>query len=183
MFSPLTRIPGARLVVTGACAGALLLGPVAGMASADDTSLAKTIAERSQQLGKREKAVATKLKSLQKSPSLSRAKSAQKDAAAIYRTTEAFRDEVRDDDGSSEKGQALRDEMVPALTAMATAAKKLDRQLVSATKKRTVTKAAVTKAVSAKLTLDKAIQKVFVAIEEAFSDDPDAPAPPKDPTA
>ncbi|CAB4930765.1 unannotated protein [freshwater metagenome] len=185
MFSPRNRTPLGRLVVTGACATALLLGPSAGLAAADDASLAKTITERAQQLDKREKALAKTLKSLQRSPSLSRARSAQKDSGAIFRTTEAFRDEIRDDDGSTDKGIQARDAVLPELTSMALAAQKLDKQLVTAVKKRRVSKAVVTRIVSAKLVLDKAIGKVITAIGEAFADDgPVDPAPtPTDPTA
>lgn len=184
MPSPQNRTPVARLLVAGACTGALLLGPAAGIAGASDATLAKTITERAQQLDKREKALAATIKSLQSSPSLSRAKAAQKDSRNIYRTTDAFRDEVRDDDGSTDAGVKARDAVLPELTAMATAAKKLDSQLVSAVKKRRVTKSVVTKIVSAKLVLDKSIGKVISAIGEAFADDgPVDPAPPStDPT-
>lgn len=185
MFSPQkNRTPVGRLLVTGACASALLFGPVAGIASADDASLAKTIYERAQQLDKREKKLSATLKVLQKTPSLSRAKSAQKDSGAFLRTTEAFRDEVRDDDGSTDKGVEARDAVLPELTKMATAAKKLDTQLASTVKKRKVTKAAVTKVVSAKLVLDKQIGKVITAVAEALtSNAPVDPAPaPTDPT-
>jgi hypothetical protein len=186
MFSPQkNRTPLGRILIAGACSTALLVGPGAGLASADDASLAKTITERAQQLDKREKALATTLKALQKSPSLSRAKAAQKDSGNIYRTTVAFRNEVRDDDGSTDKGVEARDAVLPKLTSMAAAAKKLDTQVASAVKKRRVTKGAVTKIVSAKLVLDKSIGAVITAIGEAFeSDDPVDPAPaPTDPTA
>ncbi|WP_026909538.1 hypothetical protein [Patulibacter minatonensis] len=184
MSSPHHRTPLARVVVAGACTTALLLGPGAGLASADDASLAKTITERAQQLDKREKALAKTLKTLQASPSLSRAKSASKDASGIFRTTDAFRTEVRDDDGTTDKGVAARDAVLPKLTAMAAAAEKLDKQLLSVVKKRKVGKAQVTKIVSAKLVLDRSIGKVLTAIGEAFaSDGPIDPAPkPTDPT-
>lgn len=184
MSSPHHRTPVGRILVAGACTTALVLGPAAGFASADDKSLAKTITERAQQLDKREKALAKTIKSLQSSPSLSRAKTAAKDAANIYRTTVAFRDEVRDDDGSTDAGVKARDAVLPELTEMAAAAKKLDRQVASTVKKRKATKAAVTKIISAKLLLDKSIGKVISAIGEAFADEgPTDPAPPPtDPT-
>jgi hypothetical protein len=184
MSSPLSRTTLGRVVAVGACSTALVLGPAAGLASADDASLAKTITERAQQLDKREKALAKTLKALQSSANLSRAKSASKDASAIFRTTDAFRTEVRDDDGTTDKGVAARDAVLPKLTAMADAAEKLDKQLLSAVKKRKITKAVVTKIVSAKLVLDQSIGKVISAIGEAFADDgPTDPAPaPVDPT-
>ena len=185
MPSPQHRTPVGRLLVAGVCSAALVLGPTAGMASASDATLAKTIYERAQQLDKREKSLAKTIKSLQSSPSLSRVRSAQKDAAAFHRTTEAFRDEVRDDDGSTDKGIKTRDDVLPELTKLATAAKSLDRQVTSAVKKkRKPSKAVVTKIVSAKLTLDKQIGKVVTAIGEAFADDgsTDPAPPPKDPT-
>jgi hypothetical protein len=185
MFSPIHRTGVGRLLVTGACASVLLAGAGAGPAAASDATLAKTVVERSQQLDKREKALSKTLKALQRSPSLSRAKSAEKDAAAIFRTTEAFRTEVRDDDGSTDRGVEARDAVLPELTAMAAAAKKLDTQLVSVVKKRKVSKSAVTKIAAAKLALDKAIGKALSAIGEALSNDgPVDPAPaPTDPTA
>ncbi len=185
MFSLTNRTGVGRVLVTGACASALLVGAGAGPAAASDATLAKTVVERSQQLDKREKALSKTLKALQRSPSLSRAKSAEKDAAAIFRTTEAFRTEVRDDDGSTDRGVEARDAVLPELTAMAAAAKKLDTQLVSVVKKRKVSKSAVTKIAAAKLALDKAIGKALSAIGEALSDDgPVDPAPsPTDPTA
>jgi hypothetical protein len=185
MSSPQNRTPVRRILASGACAAALLLGPAAGLASADDASLAKTVVERGEQLDKREKALDKTLKALQRSPSLSRARTAEKDAGAIYRTTVAFRDEVRDDDGSTDRGIAARDAVLPKLTSMATAAKKLDTTLKSAIRKRSTSKAQVTKIVSAKLALDKAIGAALGTITEALADDgPSDPAPaPTDPTA
>lgn len=184
MSSPHHRTPLRRVVVAGACTTALFLGPVAGLASADDASLAKTVTERAQQLDKREKALSKTLKALQTSPSLSRAKSASKDASAIFRTTDALRTEVRDDDGSTDKGVAARDAVLPKLTSMSGVAGKLDKQLASVVKKRKVRKADVTKISTAKLNLDKAIGKVLGSIGEAFADNgPIDPAPaPTDPT-
>lgn len=185
MSSPQHRAPLGRILVASACSAALVLGPAAGLASASDDTLVKTIVERSQQLDKREKSLAKTMKALQASPSLSRVRSAQKDAAAFHRTTEAFRDEVRDDDGSTDKGVKTRDDLLPQLTKLASTAKTLDRQVTAAVKKkRKPSKAVVTKIVSAKLTLDKQIGKVVTAIGEAFTDDgsTDPAPPPKDPT-
>lgn len=184
MPSPQHRTPVGRLLIAGVCSAALVLGPTTGLASASDATLAKTIYERAQELNKREKSLARTVKALQSSPSLGRVRSAQKDAVAFHRTTEAFRDEVRDDDGSTDKGITTRDDVLPELTALASAAKSLDRQVSAAVKKkRKPSKAVVTKIVSAKLKLDKQIGKVVSAIGEAFADDGSTtPAPPKDPT-
>lgn len=172
------------MLVAGACTTALLLGPVAGPAAADDASVAKTITERAQQLDKREKALGRMITSLQRSRSLSRVKAAAKDSGSIYRTTVAFRDEVREDDGSTDKGIQVRDALLPPLTSMAAAAKKLDRQVTSVVRKRRVSKSDVSRIVAAKLVLDRSIGKVVGAIGEAFADDsPTDPAPPPtDPT-
>lgn len=179
-----TRTPLGRLLVAGVCGVALVAGPAVGTASADDKSLAKTITERAQQLDKREKALRVTLKALASKPSQSRAKAAAKDSGGLYRTTNAFRTEVRDDDGSTDKGVATRDAVLPKLTTMSTSAKKLDALLQAAAKKRTVTTQQVKRITAAKLVLDQSIGKVVASIGEAFADDgPIDPAPaPTDPT-
>ncbi|MEV4423094.1 hypothetical protein AB0L40_24415 [Patulibacter sp. NPDC049589] len=184
MSSPHHRTSFGRALVAGACVTALALGPAAGLASADDDSLAKTFTERAQQVNKREKALSASIKALQKTPSLSRAKSAAKDAGAIYRTTDALRTEIRDDDGSSDKGTEARDAVLPKLTAMAAAAKKLDTQFTTAVKKKKVTKSVVAKIVVSKAALDKSILTVITAISDVLENNtPVDPAPaPVDPT-
>jgi hypothetical protein len=185
MSSPQNRTPVRRILVSGACAAALLLGPSAGLAAADDASLVETVVERSEQLAERENTLDKSLKALQRSPSLSRARTAGKDAGAMYRLTVTIRDEVRADDGSTDRGMATRDAVLPELTSVAAAAKKLDATLRSAIRKRSTSKAQVTKIVSAKLALDKAIGAALGTITEALADDgPSDPAPaPTDPTA
>jgi hypothetical protein len=127
----------------------------------------------------------TRLEALVARPGQGRARSAGRDSAALYRTTNAFRTEVRDDDGSSDRGVQIRDAVLPTLTAMSAAAKQLDALLQSAAKRRRVTTSQVRRIRAAKLVLDRRIDEVVDAITEAFTDDgPVDPAPaPTDPTA
>lgn len=183
MSSPQNRTPARRILASGTVALALLLGPAAGGASASDRSILTTISERGEQIAKREALLAKDLKALQRTPSSSRVTSAEKSAAAIHRTTVAFRDEIREDDGSTDDGTRIRDAVLPEITAMAEAAKKLETTLEAAQRRR-VTKAQVTKIVKVKKALDTAIGSALATIVIALEDDgPADPAPaPTDPT-
>jgi hypothetical protein len=127
MRFPASRPAPRRTLAAGACLAALALGPAAGVASADDASIVRAVADRGGQLVDRTAAVDATTKAFRRSPSGARARTGTRQAKALARLASTFRDELRDDDGSTQRGRDVRDALLGPLGRIASSAAALQR--------------------------------------------------------